>query len=348
MLSLGIESTAHTFGVGVVTSEGRILVDERAVYTPPSGGIKPQEASEHHYHAVSEVIKRVFNTIKPEDIGVVCFSRGPGLPPCLSIGAIVARTLAHALGKKLIGVNHCTAHVELARLLSGFHDPVIVYVSGGNTQVIAYSEGRYRVFGETEDLGLGNAQDKLARELGVPNPPGPYMDKVVGKWIELPYTVKGMNLAYSGLVTEAVKRAKQGARVEDVIYSFMEVSFSMLVEVAERVLAHVGKQQLTLTGGVAASPKLREKFRLMCEERGVEFYAVEPKLARDNGAMIAWTGILAYMQGKWMDESWIKPSWRIDDDSWELIDLTKLVEKGGDVCEDTCKRASRHWKDDAM
>ncbi|RLG56159.1 MAG: UGMP family protein [Thermoproteota archaeon] len=327
MLSLGIESTAHTLGVAVVDSRGRIVADERAVYTPPSGGIKPQEASEHHYHAADKLISRVFSLISPEEIDIVCFSRGPGLPPCLSIGAIVARTLAYILKKPLIGVNHCTAHVELARLLSGFHNPVVVYVSGGNTQVIAYSEGRYRVLGETEDIGLGNAQDKLARELGIPNPPGPYMDRVVGRWIDLPYTVKGMNLAYSGLVTEAIKRAKQGAKMEDVIYSFMEVSFSMLVEVAERALAHIGKKQLVLTGGVAASPKLREKFRLMCRERGAEFYAVEPKLARDNGVMIAWTGILAYMQGKWEGESWIMPNWRIDDDSWELIDLSTLREE---------------------
>ncbi len=104
-----------------------------------------------------------------------------------------------------MGVNHCIAHVEIGCFATGCRDPIVLYASGANTQVIGYLNGRYRIFGETLDIGIGNALDKFARSKDLPHPGGPHLEKLAkeGKYIELPYTVKGMDLAFSGLVSAA-------------------------------------------------------------------------------------------------------------------------------------------------
>jgi len=322
IVCLGIESTAHTLSVGITIGR-KIVANVSRVFVPGRGGIKPQEAAEHHYSEVQDAIEEALSEsgVNLREIKLIAYSAGPGMPPCLQVAAVAARALALALGVAIVGVNHCLAHVEIARTICGAEDPIVVYVSGGNTQIIGYKKDRYVVFGETEDIGLGNAQDKLARLLGAPQPYGPWMDKQEGKWIGLPYTVKGMDLAFSGIVTEAFKRFKEGAKIEDVCYSFQEVCFSMLTEVAERALAHTRKKDLVLTGGVAASRRLREKMRIMCEERGVRFHTIPAEYARDNGAMIALTGFLAYKYAgwKWSVNEKIKPKWRIDSFKWPLI-----------------------------
>ena len=320
MIVLGIECTAHTFGIGVVSESGKVLANEKAVFIPKKGGIHPREAADHHAENAKTVLNNAIEKagINLEDIDAIAFSQGPGLAPCLRIGAVLARYLSLKHSKPLIGVNHCIAHIEIGKLFSKAKDPVTLYVSGGNTQVIAFAEGRYRVFGETQDIGIGNALDKFAREVGLGFPGGPKIEEMAkkGKWIELPYVVKGMDVAFSGIITEALKLYRKGAKLEDICFSLQEVCFSMLVEVTERALAHCEKNEVLLTGGVAANSRLREMLEIMCKERGAKFYAVEKQFAGDNGAMIAWNGLQIYRalkKGISLSESKIKPKWRTDE-----------------------------------
>lgn len=268
---LGIESTADDFSVGIASFKGEILANIIDAYVPPEGGIHPREASRHHAEVAGKVLEEAFKTagIKPKDLAVIAFSQGPGLGPCLRTGATVARALASYLRVPLVGVNHCVAHIEIGKLKTGALDPVTLYVSGGNTIVTAFDAGRYRVFGETLDIALGNCLDVFAREAGLKQRPGEPFGAVVEKLakngkqlVPLPYTVKGMDMSFSGLLTAAIKSLKEGRhRLEDLCYSLQETAFSMVVEVTERALAHTEKKEVLLTGGVAANKRLQEMVR---------------------------------------------------------------------------------------
>ncbi|MDI6825918.1 MAG: bifunctional N(6)-L-threonylcarbamoyladenine synthase/serine/threonine protein kinase [Candidatus Aenigmarchaeota archaeon] len=316
----------NTFGVGIVTEEGKILSDERFIYVPPLGrGIHPREATEYHLNNAQKVLKRVLkeSELKMSKIDLISFSRGPGLPNCLQVGSSIARYLSLKHKIPLLGVSHCVSHIEIGRLLTKCKDPVIVYCSGGNSQIIAYIDGKYRVMGETTDIPIGNAFDVLARELGLEMPGGPKIEELAktGKWVDLPYVVKGMDLSFTGIVTECIKKLNEGIRKEDVCYSFQETVFSMLTEVTERALAHTNKSDVLLVGGVAASRRLSEMMKIMCREREVKSYTVPKEYSADNGVMIAWNGILAFTSGQRMklEDTTIIKNWRIDD-----VDITWL------------------------
>ncbi len=168
MVVLGIESTAHTASVGIVGEGAKVLGLATDFYQPPAGGIHPREAANHHVEILPSLVGKALEAagVRPSEIDAVAFAQGPGLGPCLRAGATVARMLSLAWNKPLVPVNHCVAHVEIARVLSGLDDPLLLYASGGNTQVIAYARGRYRVLGETLDIGVGNFLDKLWIGLG--------------------------------------------------------------------------------------------------------------------------------------------------------------------------------------
>jgi universal protein Kae1 len=318
MLCLGIESTAHTFGVGICDENGKIVANEKSMYKPAKGwGIIPSEAAKYHQKMKNDVLNEALKKarLKMEEIDVIAYSRGPGLPPCLHEGAKLVKDLALHYQKPVVGVNHCIAHIEIGKLCSGFLDPVVVYVSGGNTQIISFASYRYRVFGECMDIGIGNALDKFGRAIGLDFPQAPKIEELAkkGEWVKLPYVVKGMDLSFSGIVTECIKLYKRGEKVENLCFSIQEVFFSMLTEVAERALAHLGKNELLLTGGVAANKRLQEMMKIMCEERKAKFEVVPKEFAGDNGAMIAWTGILAYNSGEIAKEIDVNPRWRTDE-----------------------------------
>ncbi len=319
IICLGIESTAHTFGIGIADGSGKILANAKDVYKPKEGyGIIPMEAAKHHSVVSEEILQKALNEAKIglNEIDIIAYSAGPGLPPCLRAGAKFAELLSARLEKPLIPVNHCISHIEIGKLASGASDPVTLYVSGGNTQVIAFAERMYRVFGETLDVGIGNALDQFAREAGLDFPGGPKIEQLAktGKYIKLPYTVKGMDLSFSGIITEALRQLKKSARLEDVCFSLQETAFAMLVEVTERAVAHTGKNEVLLTGGVAANKRLQEMLEIMCNERGAKFFTVPRELAGDNGAMISWTGILAYRSGeKPVKKAETNSRWRTDE-----------------------------------
>ena len=322
---LGIESTADDFSVGISTFDGEILTNIISAYMPEEGGIHPREAARHHAETASKVLEEAFTKsgIKPQNLSVTAFSQGPGLGPCLRTGATVARALASYLKVPLVGVNHCIAHIEIGKLKTGAKDPITLYVSGGNTIVAAFDSGRYRVFGETLDIALGNCLDVFAREAGLRQregmPFGAIVEKLAikgKKLISLPYTVKGMDTSFSGLLTAAVNLIKKGEyKLEDLCYSLQETAFSMVTEVTERALAHTEKKEVLLTGGVAANKKLQSMVEVIAEEHDAEFCVVPSQFAIDNGAMIAWTGVLSYKCGMVtpIEKSFVKLRWRLEE-----------------------------------
>jgi bifunctional N6-L-threonylcarbamoyladenine synthase / protein kinase Bud32 len=307
---LGIEGTAWNLSAALFDKDLISLVSRP--YSPVQGGIHPREAAQHHAQVMKELISLVLK--EPDTITGVAFSQGPGLGPCLRTVATAARSLALALEVPLVGVNHCIAHIEIGRFATGCLDPVVLYASGANTQVIGYLNGRYRIFGETLDIGIGNALDKFARSRDLPHPGGPTIEAKakLGRYTDLPYTVKGMDLAFSGLVS-AAKDSKE--ELPDVCCSLQETAFAMCVEVTERAMSLAGKDEVLLVGGVGANRRLQEMLRIMCEDRGAQFYVPEQKYLGDNGAMIAYTGKLMLESGPSLpiEYSQIKPSFRSDD-----------------------------------
>jgi len=320
MICLGIEGTAHTAGIGIVDDEGHVLANAIDMIGGESGGIHPREAANHHVKVIPELISKAMAEAKVGygDIGLVAFSQGPGLGPCLRTAATAARALALSIDVPIMGVNHCVAHLEIGRKVAGCEDPALLYASGGNTQVIAYAGGKYRVFGETLDIGIGNMLDKFGREAGLGFPSGPKIEQLAkqGKrLVDLPYSVKGMDVAFSGILTAALQLKKKGTPMEDLCFSIQETCFSMLVEVTERAMAHVEKGEVLLGGGVVQNKRLQEMVRIMAEERGAKMFVPPSKLCIDNGAMIAWTGLLMYDSGTRMevDNTEINQRFRTDE-----------------------------------
>jgi universal protein Kae1 len=322
MICLGIESTAHTFGVGIMDDK-KVLANARDMFVPAQGGINPIDAKNHHEKVKMDVLEKALNEagISLSDIDLFAYSAGPGLPPCLKTGALFASQIAG--NKPIIEINHCVAHIEIGRLLTNAKDPIVVYVSGGNTQIIGYAAGRYRVFGETMDIPIGNAIDVFIRETyGINRKAesfgGPILEKLAegGKYIELPYVVKGMDLSFSGIMTSAIQKynkAKDKNIIHDLCFSFQETCYAMLTEVTERALAHTGKREVLLVGGVAASQRFREMIGKMCDERRATSYVVPKDYSGDQGAMIAWAGMLAHKHGQpAIKNPDFNPVWRTD------------------------------------
>jgi len=296
---VGIECTAHTFGAGVVLDE-KVLSNIRDMYTTSSGGIIPTESAEHHKKVAEDVWSQALEKagVSEGDITGIAVSNAPGLAPCLHAGVNFAKAKAEELGVKLIGVNHCVAHLEIGRSV-GAVDPVLLYASGANTQIIAYASGKYRVFGETLDIGVGNFIDKIGRHMGMGFPAGPSLEKeaVGGEYIELPYAIKGMDVSFSGMQTKIQQLYDSGVGVGDLAYSMQETAFAMLVEAAERALAHTGKKELVLGGGVACNARLQEMCKIMCAERGAKFFCPSQDLLVDNAAMIGYLGEIMFNKG---------------------------------------------------
>ena len=230
----------------------------------------------------------------------------------------------------IIGVNHCIAHLEIGKLLTDAKDPVLLYCSGANTQIIAYEAGKYRIFGESLDTGIGNFLDTFARDLDLGFPGGPKIEKIAilskankespeydeKYFVELPYTVKGMDVAFSGLLSNLKEKWKSKKfKMEDLAHSAQETSFAMLVEVAERAMAHCDKKELLLGGGVACNKRLQQMCEQMCNDRDAKYYCPPNSVLVDNAAMIAWLGCLEFKAGVKMsiDDSEINPYLRTDE-----------------------------------
>lgn len=311
LICLGIESTAHTFGVSIIKDE-KILVNKRKLYTTKSGGMVPYKVATHHLDNFDILIKDALKEtkLKINDIDLISFSQSPGLGHSLRVGSNVAKSLSQINKIPIIGVNHCIAHLEIGRLIhKDCIDPVFLYASGANTQIIAFTQKKYRIFGESLDIGIGNYLDTIARYMGLGFPGGPKIYELsqkfnpkIHKLIKMPYTVKGMDLSFSGLITFIKNKydSKKYNEIE-ISYSIQEHLFAMLLEVSERAMAHCNKNELLLGGGVACNLRLQEMANIMCKERNAKCFILPNEYNVDNAAMIAWLGILKYKVTKKSD-----------------------------------------------
>ncbi|KAF2263852.1 putative tRNA threonylcarbamoyladenosine biosynthesis protein KAE1 [Lojkania enalia] len=327
MIAIGLEGSANKIGVGIISHPSPnkppvVLANLRHTFiSPPGEGFLPKDTAIHHRAWVVRLIKQSVRQagVKIKDIDVICYTKGPGMGPPLQSVALAARTLSILWNKPLVGVNHCVGHIEMGRAITHATNPVVLYVSGGNTQVIAYSQNRYRIFGETMDIAIGNCIDRFARTLMIPNDPFPgYNVEQYAKrgsiLVDLPYTVKGMDVSFSGILAAADLlagqigedipekkrlRSEEGELVtkEDLCFSLQETIFAMLVEITERAMAHVGTAQVLVVGGVGSNERLQEMMALMARDRGGSGFATDERFCIDNGIMIAHAGLLEYQTG---------------------------------------------------
>ncbi len=318
---VGIETTAHTFGIGVV-SNGKILSNLKDMYRPEKGGIIPNASANHHKLVAQQIWDESLSKAGccDKDIEAIAVSNAPGLDPCLHAGLEFAKKQASRLNVPLVPVNHCIAHLEIGQSV-GAKDSVLLYASGANTQIIAYASGKYRVFGETLDNGVGNFIDSFGRYVGIPFPAGPVLEGKAknGKFLELPYSIKGMDVSFSGMLTKMKQLYDKGVKIEDLAYSMQEHAFAMLVESAERAMAHTGKKELVLGGGVACNARLQEMCRLMCEARGAKMFCPAREFLVDNGAMIAYTGEILFKSGLKKNSNEVNTSPR---ERTDMVDVT--------------------------
>nr|CAD7600531.1 unnamed protein product [Timema genevievae] len=327
VIAIGFEGSANKLGIGIIEN-GKVLSNCRRTYiTPPGEGFLPRETAQHHRANILTVLREALDEagVTLQQIDVVCYTKGPGMAPPLVSVAVVARTLAQLWDKPIIGVNHCIGHIEMGRLITKCDNPTVLYVSGGNTQVIAYSRGRYRIFGETIDLAIGNCLDRFARVLKLSNDPSPgynieQMAKRGKKFIALPYCVKGMDVSFSGILSTIEKILPQlletGTNTkEDLCFSLQETLFAMLVETTERAMAHCGSEEVLIVGGVGCNLRLQEMMAAMCQDRGARLFATDERFCIDNGAMIAQAGYEMFNSGvvtKW-DDTTITQRYRTDE-----------------------------------
>lgn len=305
------------------SSQVQILCNLRHTFvSPPGTGFLPKDTAAHHRRWVVRLVKQAIkqSTIQIEDIDCICFTQGPGMGAPLSAVAIAARMLSQLWDKPLVGVNHCVGHIEMGRAITGADNPVVLYVSGGNTQVIAYSAQRYRIFGEALDIAVGNCLDRFARVINISNDPAPgYNIEQLAKkggdvLLDLPYAVKGMDVSFSGILARAEEMArrlhagrkgeqdmwKEGDKVigeEDLCFTLQETLYAMLVEITERAMAHVGARQVLIVGGVGCNERLQQMMGMMAADRGGSVFATDERFCIDNGIMIAHAGLLQHSMG---------------------------------------------------
>ena len=301
-----------------IIKDKKILANIKDSYTTLKGGIIPTEAKEHHLRGGQQVIDYALTqaNLSLKDLDLISFSHSPGLAPCLMVGVKFAKELKEKTKLPVVGVNHSIAHLEIGKMVSNAKDPVLLYASGANTQIIAFEGGKYRIFGETLDQGIGNFLDSFARHIGLGFPGGPKIQELSSKsknYIKLPYVVKGMDVSFAGILTNLKQKYdSKNYKVEDLCYSAQETVFSMLIEVSERALAHTEKNELVLGGGVACNTRLKEMARLMCSQRDAKCFIPDNSLLVDNGVMIAYAGLLKYKADRKEDILDFDPNLRTD------------------------------------
>jgi N6-L-threonylcarbamoyladenine synthase len=248
------------------------------------------------------------------DIDIIAYSAGPGLGPCLRVSGVIARTISSYYKIPIYPVNHAIGHIELGKMLTGAKDPLVLLVSGGHTMLAAFKHKKWRIFGETLDITLGQLLDQFGRSLGFASPCGKKIEELAQeseKYMELPYVVKGNDVSFSGLMSAAKRISKNK---QDACYSLQETAFAMIGEAAERALSFTEKKELLIVGGVAANKRLSQIFRQICARQKAKFFVSPLEYSGDCGSQIAWTGLLesSAKKGAKIQDTFVRQSWRLD------------------------------------
>jgi N6-L-threonylcarbamoyladenine synthase len=302
-----------------------VLSEVRDIYKAPAGwGIHPRDASKHHALIAPKVLKECLDkaNTKMKDIDLISYSAGPGLGPCLRIGAVIARSLSSFYDIPLVPVNHAIGHIELGIKLTGLNNPLTLLVSGGHTMILVYHKNKWRVFGETLDITIGQLFDQIGRSMGFASPCGNKIEELSdlsekSLLYPLPYVIKGNDVSFSGLLT-AVKMLirEKKYNIRDICFSLQETAFSMLVEAVERALSFTEKKEFLIVGGVSANARLSQMLHLACEYHNSIFKSCPLQFCGDNGTQIAWTGLQLYLHSSYSkvdpEKASISQSWRLD------------------------------------
>lgn len=334
MKILGIETSCDETGVAIYDEDKGLIANQ--LYTQIAlhadyGGVVPELASRDHIRKTAPLIQAALREARltAKDIDGVAYTCGPGLVGALLVGATVARALAYAWEVPAVGVHHMEGHL-LAPMLDdnppGFPF-VALLVSGGHTQLVRVeSVGQYTVIGESVDDAAGEAFDKTAKLLGLDYPGGAALSRLAeqgapGRFVfPRPMTDRpGLDFSFSGLKTFAANTLNAVLKTEltlseqtkaDIAYAFQDAVVDTLAIKCKRALKETGYKRLVIAGGVSANKKLRESLTQMMKNLGGEVFYPQPQFCTDNGAMIAYAGLLRLKQGQQSGLAIdVKPRW---------------------------------------
>ncbi len=331
MRVLGIESSCDETGVALYDTDKGLLahalfsqVDLHAEY----GGVVPELASRDHIRKTLPLIEEVLEQagLTRDDIDAVAYTSGPGLAGALLVGAAIGRSIAWALDKPALAINHMEGHL-LSPLLEDRAPEfpfVSLLVSGGHTLLVdVKAVGEYELLGESIDDAVGEAFDKTAKLLGMDYPGGPYLaakaEQGVPDRYEFPRPMTnrpGLDFSFSGLKTFAMNTWLNSEQSEqdkaDICLAFQTAVVDTLAIKCKRALKQTGHERLVVAGGVSANKALREKLDAM---PGVEVFYPRQQFCSDNGAMIAFAGAIRQQAMQLQDKPTfsVRPRWPLDE-----------------------------------
>jgi N6-L-threonylcarbamoyladenine synthase len=283
------------------------------------GGVVPEVASRQHLATVVPVVTRALADagVEPRDLDGIAATNGPGLVGPLLVGVELAKALAYAVGKPMVGVNHLAGHLAAVFLDHPANpDPppyphLALLVSGGHTLLLRVDgPARVKELGSTRDDAAGEAFDKVAKLLGLGYPGGVVIDRLASQGnaqaIHFPRALPGredLDFSFSGLKTAVATRVRElgdpgEAERPDFCASFQAAVVDVLTRKSRRALQREGLRDLLICGGVAANRGLRAALAAAAEEDGFRLFVPSPRLCTDNGAMIAQAGTWALAAGQ--------------------------------------------------
>ena len=338
---LGIESSCDETAAAVV-ADGRILSDPVASQIKlhaEYGGVVPELAAREHLSNVLPVVRQALEgaAVRAEALDWIAATQGPGLPPALMVGFHVAQSLAFALDKPFIGVNHHEAHLyspwidpEAGALDSTTFEPnVSLIVSGGHTMLVLVEEPlKHYVLGGTIDDAAGECFDKTAKLIGLPYPGGPVMDRLASlgnpKAYDFPRPLlkdPGLDFSFSGLKTSVryfiqkhPELLGETSRLQDLCASVQAAIVDVLVKKTIRAAVKTGVKTITASGGVSCNRGLRRALMEACQAEGLQLRIAHGKYCTDNAAMVAMLATWKIQAGALplMEEEGIRAGWRLE------------------------------------
>ena len=316
MRILGIETSCDETGIAIYDDEAGLLANQlysQVKLHADYGGVVPELASRDHVRKTVPLIQAALKEagLEPQQIDAVAYTAGPGLVGALLVGATIGRALAFAWKVPAVPVHHMEGHL-LAPMLE--ENPpefpfVALLVSGGHTQLISVTGiGEYALLGESIDDAAGEAFDKTAKLLGLDYPGGPMLSKMAQQGTAGRFTFPrpmtdrpGLDFSFSGLKTFAantIRANDDDAQTRaDIARAFEDAVVDTLSIKCKRALDQTGFKRLVIAGGVSANRTLREQMAIMMQKRGGELFYARPEFCTDNGAMIAYAGMVRLKGG---------------------------------------------------
>ena len=318
---LGIESSCDETSFSIVKNgcvEISTVVSSQIDIHKDYGGVVPEIASRAHVKNVTFVLEECLSkaNMTIEDIDAIAVANGPGLIGSLLVGLETAKTLSWLYNKPLIPVHHIAGHIYANNLVKKMEFPLIsLVISGGHTELVYMKEDySFEKLGGTLDDAVGECYDKVGKIMDINYPAGPKVDKLAHTGshtynLPIPLDDDSYNFSFSGLksaVINLVHNEEQRGNIinkENLACSFQDVVCEILTKKTIRALNEYNVKNLILAGGVSANMGIRERFKEICELRGINYTFPDIKYCTDNAAMVAAAGYFAYKKGRRADLS---------------------------------------------